>query len=357
MKSKIKLLYIYKYASVGGVEKVILSRAFAFKNNNMNVITYIYMFYDLGGLEYFKVIINKYNLGDYLIILNKLPLTFNDFDFIFINDTPEVIERVKKANKVIIECHTHYPENREYLKHLPSWIRSITVPSKTFCDVIKNEVPEMLVDSIYVLRNYVKLFGNNNIDCNYAFLNKIPLLYLGRIDHFKNILETIDIFIKAQETFRDNFILVLVGGYFKGSFDLLEIIKNKGIMNRVIYLPPINYDKVPMLLSLVKRHKGIFISSSKGESFGLSVGESILMNLPVLLSDIPAHRYMVDSDSSFTYKLGNIDDAVNKLEYIISNYDTLSERLNSFKIKLLEEAFLEDWGNFINNIYNEYQGE
>jgi len=347
----ITILYVYKYASVGGVERVIINRTKALKKEGIKLRTHVYLIQDLGGLKHFKESIVKEELENYLSIVENPD--FSEYDFIFSIDTPEIFTLTDLLNKIIIECHTPYQENRYYLKHLPSEINHIIVPSIAFKSIIYNEVPWRLRDKIHILRNYV----SENIELPveketiYNFMEKIPLVYIGRMDNLKNTIETINIFIKARKILGDKFYLFLLGPFSHTEINIPEIIKQRNLTDRVVYLPPINFNKVSTFLSLIKKHRGIFISSSKGESFGLSVAEAINSEIPVLLSNNPLHLYLVKNDMDFIYNLGYTNDAVNKINYILNNYDFLIQKLKIIKLQFNYKFFIQDWENLINLLY------
>ncbi|MBD8032568.1 glycosyltransferase [Solibacillus merdavium] len=333
-----KILYVYKWATMGGVERVLLNRALAFKEANYNVSQDVFFLHDSGG----KILLNQYikgkDLGGYLQIVE----TFNPnhYDFIHVIDTPEIFEMTKNYEKIVFECHTAYTENRQYLSDLPFNIKNIIVPSDKFKEDIINEIPEQLQKKTIVLRNFVPaLLVEKNVNSTNVF-PKIPIAYIGRIDKLKNVEEVIEIFVNLQKKVGDKFILIIAGP-ITTEVDLFKIISDKCLLNRVIYLPPIAFEKVPQLFNIIKNNNGIVISSSKGESFGLSIAEAIVNDIPILASNI--HNALVDNDSTFLYELNSINEATNKIKYITENFDICKKRLGKYKSKLTDSAFLKDW--------------
>ncbi|GIM45663.1 group 1 glycosyl transferase [Collibacillus ludicampi] len=336
-----KVLYIYKWATMGGVERVLLNRAHAFQSNELLIRQDVYFLQDGGGLNNFRKYIEKNALMEYIGIIDAI--NPDAYDVILSIDTPEIFDLVKEHNKIYIECHTSYKNNRTYLKTVPDQIGGILVPSSSFKDTVVTEVTSILKPKVYLLRNCVPSRLSEQISVlENRFLGKTPIFYMGRMDKHKNTEELIDIFAKALNQLGDRFILVLAGNVMQ-DIDLWKLVHSRKIVNRLVYLPPVRFHKVSMLMALIKSNGGIFISTSKGESFGLSAAEAISFNLPVLLSDIPAHRELVNNDDTFLYALGNTDEAVAKLKGILDKYSLAVDRMKEFRKIFSNDSFIKDW--------------
>src|SRR5690606_7592915 len=188
---------------------------------------------------------------------------------------------------------------------LPYNLGGIIVPSNFFAEELKKELPGYLKDKIYKLSNFT-VESTPSLKLNNLIYGKTPLLYLGRLDKLKNIEEILQILADYLETFGDDFILILAGPIIEHEISLQELLIKYDVVNRVVYLPPLDFEYVNILFHMIVLHKGIFISSSKSGSFGLSCAEAIYNNIPTLLSSITAHEELVNNASRFSYRLGNI---------------------------------------------------
>ena len=332
-----RILYVYKWATMGGVERVLLNRALAFKKENIDVSQDVFFLHDSGGKILLNQYIRKKELGRYLKIVED----FNPqkYDVIHSIDTPEIFNMTNNFDKIVFECHTAYSENRGYLSQLPINIKNIIVPSLQFKEDIMDEIPQLLQPKILVFRNFIP---ENLVENDYGItqvFNKIPIAYIGRVDKLKNVEEVIEIFVKLNRELGDNFLLIIVGPITK-EVDLFKIINEKGIINRFIYIPPISFEKIPRLLNNIKVNNGIVISASKGESFGLSIAEAIVNGIPIIASNI--HSQLVENDETFLYKLKDTEEAVWKINYILNNREECFERLQKIKGSLTESVFLKD---------------
>jgi len=112
------------------------------------------------------------------------------------------------------------------------------------------------------------------------------LLYIGRITEPKQPLLLID-FFKAISSIKLNIHLIIVG-----SGNLFAKIREKCIHQRNIHiLGYVPYGKIPVLLSAAD----VFVSLSCYEGLPLTVLEAASFNLPLILSNIPAHRWIINS--------------------------------------------------------------
>jgi glycosyltransferase involved in cell wall biosynthesis len=270
-----------------------------------------------------------------------------EYDYIISIDTPEILKYKISSNKLLFECHSTYVRDRVYLPRLPSKVRLIAVPSVAMKIDLEQERPE-LVGKIVLLRNYVADYPAQYEDSG-VFWQKRPLLYLGRMDEHKNIREVLDIFECYRSNHGDDLMLVLVG-MIAESIDLQAELRRRNLVDRTVVFPPVRFDRVRQIYSLVKAHKGIFISSSQDESFGLSVAEAMVNGLPVLLSGTRAHAGLVLDDMDFLYPLGDVPGGAIKLKSIVCSYDDLQKKVEEWKGRFSVETFIEDWHCFIKSL-------
>jgi glycosyltransferase involved in cell wall biosynthesis len=337
----IRLLYLYKWCTFGGVERVLLNRAFAFKKYGIPVKMDVYFYYR-GVISYFKKYIEKYNLSEYIDIIEIL--NFKKYDYIVSIDTEEAFIDDGPKN-IILEYHTPYKDHGSYLTKVPlDKVMLVVVPSAYFKDVLKKRRAD-LAEKAVVLRNFVI---EEAFDTSYYYLpdwSLRPIIWIGRTDRLKN-----PHFInKALRKFRDNYgdkILFCVVGSSIDEENFIKCIKEKKQIDRVVFYPNINYERVGAFLRQMRQKGAIFVSASMGESFGMAVAEAIYFELPVLVTDIPPHRDLVQNNKLFLYKIDNINEFISKLNSIIQNYSECQNKIISLKENLTPENFIKDWENF-----------
>jgi glycosyltransferase involved in cell wall biosynthesis len=335
------VLIIYQFCSFGGVERAVLNRAKTFKKFDQNVHISIGYLHDLGALKSFQAYIHANQMDDrlsaFLIPENEFPAP-NRYDYVFNIDTPQVFEHTRSANNMFVECHTPTFKNRQYLKNLPGNVRGLIVPSEAFKQILLGEFQHL--PPIFVLPNPVtEDFFDISVSASDRIYSATPLAYLARVDdELKNFSEAANIF----ELFaRDEDVMFAVVG--RGAENVLDNLENKKIIGKSMLRSQIAFDAVPAFIRMIKNHKGMFISPSKGESFGLSAAEFMSAGVPVLLSDIGPHRELVNDDENFIYPLGDILSAKKKIVRILDQWDDASKAIVSYGQKFNGASFISAW--------------
>lgn len=342
----LNFLYVYKVATFGGVERVLLNRAEVFKSCGIECRFSLFFLEDKGALTGIRRYVASKGLETHVQFADGIGA--DNYDYVVSIDTPEVLQKKIPRDKILFECHTTYHESRRYLGDLPDWIRFVLVPSPAAKSEIAERYP-MLREKLHLIRNCIP--GNFAANATGGpFWRKQPLLYLGRMDGHKNVREVLDVFRCYRDTYGDDLFLLLVGPVEK-DVDLDCEIRQRCLFDRVLLLPPVTFDKVSDILALVKKHRGIFISSSKGESFGLSAAEAMYAGIPVLLSGIPAHVELVRHNMQHVYPLGETVEAARKLRGICAAYEDASHVAGVLGQQFSQEHFLSDWQSFLDRLH------
>lgn len=134
-----------------------------------------------------------------------------------------------------------------------------------------------------------------------------------------------------------------------GSGKLLNELKEKyNSQDSVIFLGQV--DNIIAYYSI----SNYFLTSSLAESFHLSVLEALLMNLPVICSDIPCHRFFVDlkENIGFLFKRGDyksLSIALMKARKLKVNEPLINKKLIEEK-KLTAELMASEYIKFYKDI-------
>ena len=340
------VLVIYQFCTFGGVERAILNRVQAFRRHGMDIKVSVGYLYKDEALGSFQGYIRAHKLEDYLeafILPQGGNFDWNQYDLVSIIDTPQVLERIRTAENVFIECHTGYVENRQYLKNIPGNIRGVLVPSQSFKELIEKENPDL--PPVYVIPNLVsEEFYAETLPSEERVFPKRPLTYFARRDELKNFAEAVTIYESLKDEDDVNFFVI---GYGADDKSLVELLEKKHLIERSFLRGRIGFSEAPYLTNMVKSHGGIFISPSKAESFGLSAAEFMSAGVPVLLSNIPAHRELVQGDKRFLYNLGEIASAKKKLSALWKDWESMGKIVAAYAERFRGEAFANAWMDFL----------
>jgi len=340
-EAMLDILYVYKVASFGGVERVLLNRAEAFKRHKVKCRLSLYFYEDEGALEQMHEYVGQHDLGSHLRIVSTINAA--NYDYVIAIDTPEVLAAAIPPEKLLFECHTTYYNSQRYLAKIPENIRLIAVPSAAAKRDVGERFPQ-LRDKLIVVRNFIPA-RDIQVSEGPRIWEKRPLLYLGRMDVHKNFTEVLDVFQHYRQAFGDDLFLLLVGPVF-GKIDLPAELSRRNISDSTLVMPPVSFDRVWQVYSQVKQHQGCFISASQAESFGLAAAEALTAGLPALLSGIAPHIDLVSGSLDYVYPLGDAAAGARKLRGIIENYDRAVAESKVFGKKFSEDTFLSDWQCF-----------
>lgn len=197
--------------------------------------------------------------------------------------------------------------------------KNVVCCSKSICDMMSKDYPNhsfSYVQNGVDIDKYQKVDSKekNELRKKYQIDNdKTVYISTGSFIKRKRIDETVDGFLKSSV---NNGLLLLLGN--GELFDGIKI-KYKDNSN-VIFIG--KTDKVKEYLQL----SDVFISSSESEGLPNSVLEAIACGLPIILSNIPQHKEIIDELKNVgkCYQLGNI----NELSKIISDKDILKYKVN-----------------------------
>jgi len=134
------------------------------------------------------------------------------------------------------------------------------------------------------------------------------ILFLGRFSPEKNCHLLIDAYEHVQTPAR----LVLAGGSSHASIYTENLRRHQG--GQILFMNWVSGEALNELLS----NAGLFVLPSDLEGLSLALLEAMGAGVCVLTSDIPENREVVD-DVGFTFRAGDVDDLIRKLEVLLSN--------------------------------------
>jgi glycosyltransferase involved in cell wall biosynthesis len=137
--------------------------------------------------------------------------------------------------------------------------------------------------------------------------------------------------------------LGIVCGQLDPGFPLRETIEKNKARGLILVLPPVPFENSHLLMQLLARKKAVYVSCSKGESFGLAAVEAMSSGLPVILSDVPGHIAIVSNRAKFLYPLGDVPALAMKMAAASEQYDEMAAECMELSGEFSEEAFLADW--------------
>lgn len=229
---------------------------------------------------------------------------------------------------------------------------TVVTPSLHFSNLVQNEFsfPE---GSVREVRNFVPWdigFGQSTRRISLPAWTRKPILFFGRMDHLKDPISLLDAFCYLESRRKGEFMLLLCGPR-STEINIEKEVAARGLKDITVLIPPVPFFSADTLMQAVAACGGIFVSPSRGESFGLSAAEAISLLLPVVLSDIEAHKYLVgEYDSLFTYSSGDADALAERILYLSDHHETARDKLRDLRNRFSSQAFIQDWKSLIGHL-------
>lgn len=163
--------------------------------------------------------------------------------------------------------------------------------------------------------------------------DKNRIVSIGRITDRKNQLELIKAFHKLN---RPGLELILIGGWDEEYKSICDDYIEKHQISNISFL---GYQDKPWMHVT---NKDIAVFTSKLETFGLVVVESLLNGVPTIFSNNPGHKSVRDYlDYGCMYDLGNTEQLSNILEEWLDHFDSLKKEAER-NIQAIRERFSID---------------
>ena len=338
-----KICFAYPWATFGGCERVFINRAMAFKRHLPGVQLDFLFLSDGGGVKSFCAALKKYRLERVASVVQSLG---SSYEVVSLVDCPQLFTKLNSSGqRYIVECHTGYAENRQYLSSLSRKCSAVATPSSRFCNLIRGEF-RSLPASIFELTNFVPWDIEEyqpHEDIALPGWTRKPILFLGRMDKLKDPIALLDAFQIIERRRQGEFMLLLCGPK-SIEINIEREIASRGLGGMTVLMPPIPFHAASSLMESVRRAGGIFVSPSRMESFGLSAAEAISGLLPPLLSDLDAHSDLIgDFGELFTFPLGDINAFATCIEYLLDNHSVNENLLRKLRGNFSAERFIKDW--------------
>ncbi len=323
-----KILFLYRYGILGGVCTQLYHRLLNFDKSIevhcgfRNDFGITKMFDGLAKLHFDLTPIKIANL-----------LKKENFDIIIIIDTEEYLDAVKQSSHnaiVILEVHTSIERNLQYLSNVEgSDVDAVVVVSEYMRDRVQQLTYHKLVGlPIIIFPNVVdsRIFSPKEID-----VSGPPIIgWVGKLDDHKNWKDYLQICSNINSV-NDQIEFWMIGGETsteatRNSF--LKQAEKLDLLNNLKWFDRIENNEMSKIYSIISRRGGLCLVTSKGESFGMSIVESLLCNCPVLATNVGAITEINNkTNGMMIYELGDISNAGNLCLDMIAKSKQLIEQL------------------------------
>lgn len=315
-----RILTVYQFATLGGVERALLNRAFAFKETGANVTLDLLFLRDHGGLTAIKRAIDTFALHDYVRVVANPRLA--DYDYFSLIDTPEFFEFVPKGKKLFVECHASGYHAQKYLSTLPAAVRSVAVPSAS----VQRRVREIVDVPVALLPNRVPRLKSPNVSGRWG----TPVIfYIGRVEPGKNVDEALRIHALARDAVPEIAMLIVTPS--RDCRAVYSEAHRLGTQQNVFVRGAVPFDKFDELYAEIGSGSSVFLSSSRHETWGLSAAESIAAGIPVVLASNEGHREVARDNDAFLYPISDENAATRRVLEALHRNERIVESLRDLR--------------------------
>ena len=237
-----------------------------------------------------------------------------------------VLRKLKNNNaKVVFTPHYHGTGHTPLAVLAHKVYQPVARHYMVECDkviAVSDVEAELLSDHFPKISERIKVVPNGivpPVDAP-AFDKELPVvLSVGRLEPYKRVD---DIIVNLPD-----YVRFVVVGEGKDKDRLIELAYSEGKADRVLFTGKISdYD-----LARWWHTADLFMSLSEHEAFGLSLGESIVMGLPSIVSDLPAHRYVAN--------LADANDIVNFYDRNVSLSESIADAIADKNIRVKRDFY------------------
>jgi len=312
-----RVLFVYKYLTLGGVETVLATRLRSLAA--WGIDAHAWFFYDGPGRVIFEDLASQVHVGTSAALHRFLKEV--DFTMISSLDTEELFPtfcRLGNPTRLVIEAHSPYPEGLEYLRQLGNLpVAAVFVPSQYQVGVVRKRL-KIKVDIRVIPNPLGEAFTDGLVD----FIPKPahPIVaWIGRLDEMKNWKEFIDIAAILHRRLQQvEFWIVGKAGSNEVDKELFRRAQKSGLLQRLRWVRGLPYTYMPRLLDAVRTSGGIVVSTSKGDSFGMTVAEGMARGCAVVVPSAgPFTEFVTHGIQGLVYPLGSVSEGALRIQRLL----------------------------------------
>ncbi|MFA6307577.1 MAG: glycosyltransferase family 4 protein [Patescibacteria group bacterium] len=192
-------------------------------------------------------------------------------------------------------------------------------------------------------------YMNQDIIKQYDLHDKKIILFVGGLDkahYFKGINVLIQAIKKLNA--RDDFRVIIIGeGDLRETYQTMA--DSLGLGRKIIFTGFVPDDMLPKFYSVADML--VLPSTDKSEAFGIVSLEAMSSGIPVIASDLPGVRSVVDKkETGLLVKPGNVDNLSDMIEYLLKNPKIAREYGIAGRAKVLQNYTWDKVSTKLNDV-------
>jgi glycosyltransferase involved in cell wall biosynthesis len=314
----VRVLFVYKYLTPGGVEAVLATRLEELER--FGVEAHAWFFGDHGGRAMFAAVADRIHLGSPTAAMELAAR--GGFDLVSTIDTPEIFPAFtppQRMPRLVVEAHSAYLPNVGYLAELGA-LRpaAVLTPSRHHAAFVRERSG---LAEVHVAPNPLRRpFLVEPVPVSPAPERPI-LAWIGRLDEHKNWEGFLEIAARLPLPATGCELWVVGQPVGPGGAEgLLRRSRELGVLRRLRWFAGLPHAAMPALYDAVRDSGGVAVTTSRGESFGMTVIEAMARGCPVLVPDQgPFTELVVPGETGCCYPPGATEAAIQALEELLGD--------------------------------------
>lgn len=313
------LLFVYRYLNLGGVETLLQARLERLPS--LGIEAGAWFLHDGPGRRLFHRCRERICVGSVDELAQRLAR--GDVDLVSTIDTEEVFPLFEDGHgtKLAVECHSTYLENLHYLTALHRLpVAGVLVPSRHQAALVRRLAGTL---DVRVVANPIGPRFVAGLSDDGVRPGRPIVCWIGRLDEQKDwqgLLESTGYI--EREAVNAEYWLIASAHEPRQADRLREEASRQGVLGRLRWLQSLPHERVPLLFDLVRRSGGVVLSTSRDESFGLSVAEGMARACAVVVPEVGALTELVEHQASgLCYPAGSTGVAATQVAELIQDDD------------------------------------
>lgn len=316
-----KVLFLYKFLTLGGVEAVLRARLDGLSRSGIEA--HAWFLYDLGGRSIFTGREGRVHVGT----VEECLRFARDRGFALLDsiDTEEILPALAAEPgppRLVFECHSAYLENIEYLRELAAFRpAAVLTPSQSHRQTVRERVGEEV--EVRVIPNPLRQEFVDEPAPFPAPPERPVAAWIGRLDTLKNWEAFVEILadLGRRGTDVEGWIVGKPVGN-EGPEKLLERARGERVLERLRWFGALPYGRIPLILDAVRDSGGVVVSTSRAESFGLTIAEAMARRCAVVVPDQPPFTEFVEEGvTGSLFTPGSATSAAGRIEEMLAGAD------------------------------------
>jgi glycosyltransferase involved in cell wall biosynthesis len=315
----VKVLFVYKYLTLGGVEAVLRARLDGLAASGIEA--HAWFFHDYGGRSIFHGREDRLHVGP---VEECLRFARRErFGLLSSIDSEEVLPGFVGSSggpRLVMECHSTYLANIEYLRGLAAYRpAAVFSPSEGHARLVRERVGEGI--PVRVVPNPLRQ----------EFVPEPPpfpapppypvMAWIGRLDDHKNWRGFVEIAgLLGRRGVEHEAWIIGKPPDPEVPARLLAAAREARALRRLRWLGALPYGRIPVFLDAVRESGGVVTSTSRGESFGLTIAEAMARRCAVAAPDqAPFPELVEPGKTGALFTPGSAASAADRVQELIAD--------------------------------------